>query len=368
MGYVENARALASVKVEADERRDDASGRAIAWLTVIYWFANAAIFTIANAFSDTPNLLLMTGTRFALAVFGIGLCFALRMAFRRLERRALWKRVLVLLLLIPLAAETYAWLSYFGLSWAAGEKILIHPNISNTMTTIATWSWFFLGWAGLALAVEYAFDARDEELRASRFESLAQTAKLHALHNQINPHFLFNSLNSIAALVGERRVDAADRMIDLLASYLRRTLAADPHEDVALSDEIDLQLEYLAIEQARYPDLQIEVDLPAELKTVAIPALLLQPLLENAVKHGVANAMPPTKIAIRAHRERDGVAISVENGPATQSSVMRPGTGIGLRNVRERLMHRFGGGQRLRAAPLEGGGYAQVIYVPLEHV
>ncbi|MGH6949308.1 MAG: sensor histidine kinase, partial [Vitreimonas sp.] len=251
------------------------------------------------------------------------------------------------------------------LAWVAGESVVFPASWSTTLIVMTRWSWFFIGWAGLAMAVEYAFDAREEEVRASRFEALAQTAKLQALHNQHNPHFLFNSLNSISALIVDRRVEDADRMVDLLASYLRKTLAADPASDVRLIDEIRLQLEYLSIERARYPDLVVDVDVPVELEGTAVPALLLQPLVENAVKHGAARSKPPARIAIRARRDAGDVILTVENSSDGQGSPAL-GAGIGLRNVSERLRHRYGDRQQLTVGPLPYGGYAAAIRAPLE--
>jgi hypothetical protein len=367
MGYVEDARAFAAL-TEADVERSRASrsARAILWLTLIYWGANVAIFSLADVLQTEPTPLLeTTAMRVALALFGIGLCFLIQLALRRLERRALWKRVLLLVVLVPVCAEIYAWASYFSLAWVAGEAIVFPVKWSTTLIVMTRWSWFFIGWAGLCMAVEYAFDAREEEVRASRFQALAQTAKLHALHNQLNPHFLFNSLNSISALIVDRRVEDADRMVDLLASYLRKTLAADPATDVCLVDEIRLQLEYLAIERARYPDLVTNVDVPPELESAAIPALLLQPLVENAVKHGAARSAPPATITIRARREGQDVIVAVENSGG-QAGAPAAGAGIGLQNVRERLRHRFGERQQLSVGPLPQGGYAATVRMPLE--
>jgi hypothetical protein len=368
MGYVEESKAFA-VPLEADNPgwRASRSMGAILWLTLAYWGTNVAIFSIADALEGDERLLPMAAMRVSLAAFGIAMCFGLQLILRRLERRALWKRVLTIVLLVPVIAEIYAWASYFGFSWITGEEIVWPVQWSSAIIVMARWSWFFIGWAGLSLAVEYAFAARDEEVRASRFQALAQTAKLHALHNQINPHFLFNSLNSISALILDRRVEDADRMVDLLASYLRKTLAMDPAADVRLVDEVRLQLEYLAIEQARYPDLVVDVDLPSELEGTPVPALVLQPLVENAVKHGAARSAPPARIAIAARREGDDAVISIVNSvSAAATSAPAVGAGIGLRNVRERLRHRFGDRQSLTAGPRGEREFAVAMRVPME--
>jgi LytS/YehU family sensor histidine kinase len=129
---------------------------------------------------------------------------------------------------------------------------------------------------------------------------------------------------------------------------------------------VRLQLEYLAIERARYPDLIVDVDVPVPLEGVAVPALVLQPLVENAVKHGAARSAPPAKIAIRARREGESVVVTVENsGMQAGQGAPAAGAGIGLRNVRERLRHRYGDRQELTAGP-SPTGFAAVVRIPLE--
>lgn len=337
--------------------------RAIIWVTLAWWATNVAVFALQNVLQRHPHLLGMTGMRILLALFGMFLCFGLYSALQKWRHRSLLSRGLLLALLAPIVAEIYAWVAYFGFSLVNHERFDRAIDWTKAISTNATYSWFFIAWASLCLAVEYASDAKGEELRASELARIAQSAKLRALYNQINPHFLFNSLNSISALIGDKRLEDADHMIDLLANYFRKTLAIDPNSDVRLIDEIHLQLEYLAIEQARYPDLAVDVDLPPELERAAVPALLLQPLVENAVKHGVACCRPPARIVIRGERQGPELLISVENYGERGTRETRHGAGIGLQNVRERLRNRFGDRQELTVGPVEGG-YRAAVRMP----
>ena len=349
-------------------RLDNTRFAAVLWLTFAFWGANIAAFTIANAVDDHPHLLAMTGMRLLLAVFGAGLCLGIYFVLRRIPQRSLWRRAAALIVLTPMAAETYAWAAYFGFSYVNHSALFTTPiTLTMVISTLIPQTWFFFAWAALCMAVEYYLEARDDEVRVSELTALAQAAKLQALHNQINPHFLFNSLNSISALINDGRVTEADQMVVELGDYLRRTLSLDPTVDTRLSEEVALQEQYLRIEQRRYPDLSVFIDIPDDLKDAAAPALLLQPIVENAIKHGVARSHPPTAIIIRARREGDNLALEVENTgqPAAIDGAQPSGLGIGLNNVRERLATRFGPLHTLVTGNHDPGRYVVTIVFPL---
>ncbi|WP_129793051.1 sensor histidine kinase [Sphingosinicella sp. CPCC 101087] len=339
--------------------------RAVLWLTAAFWGSNVAIFTFANWLEGHPLLYEMAGMRLLLAGLGYLLSLAILAILHRLAHRTLRVRAVVLIAAAAVAAEVYAWLSFFGFALISGGSFHPDINLANAITTVATWSWFFIAWAALCTVLEYHFDVQDERLRTAQFKALAEKAKQRALHNQVNPHFLFNSLNSISALINDRRIESADRMIDLLATYFRKMLAVDPSAEITLREEIGLQMEYLEIERARYDDLDVEIDLETGLDAATVPALLLQPLVENAVKHGVARSQPPVRIVIRARRKDGSLEIAVENHGQITRSASAKGTGLGLANVRERLHNRFGERQSLRAAPMVGGGFAAIVELPL---
>jgi LytS/YehU family sensor histidine kinase len=186
------------------------------------------------------------------------------------------------------------------------------------------------------LSVSYSFDVREEQQRAAEIRERAHVAQLRALHSQINPHFLFNSLNSVSALMLEGSVARADEMVGKLARFLRLGLAADPTDKIELESEIELQRTYLEIEQLRYQDLVVTFSVPEELGSAIVPALILQPIVENAVKYGVAGAPPPASIEIKAGTSGDRLVLEVIDsgkgkGPKTS------GGGIGLANVNQRL-------------------------------
>ena len=233
---------------------------------------------------------------------------------------------------------------------------------------LVTWYFFFAAWASFYLAMSSAAQLRTAERRAVRAERDAHAAQLRALRYQVNPHFLFNTLNSLSSLVMARREEEAETMIVNLSTFFRSSLAIDPTADIPLKDEIDFQRLYLDIEKVRFPNrLQVETAIPAALEAVPVPPLILQPLVENAIKHGVARSAGPVTVAIRARREDDRLVVEVENGgsPAPAGS-QAEGTGVGLANVCERLAARFGSGAECEHGPLPGGGYLVTIRIALD--
>ena len=244
----------------------------------------------------------------------------------------------------------------------AGAPKLITANASG-------WYFFFFGLGSFFVGMSSAARLREAEHRAAEFERLAQQAQLRALRYQVNPHFLFNTLNSLSSLVMSKRDQEAEEMILSLSSFFRSTLAIDPTEDVTLTEEIALQRLYLDIEKARFPErLQVRLEIPEELQNARIPALLLQPVVENAIKYGVARSIGPVELEIRATRVgTDAMEVVVQNS-GSASLPLAPdarSTGVGLSNVCERLRARYGDAATCRFGPGADGGFAVLMRLPL---
>jgi two-component system LytT family sensor kinase len=234
---------------------------------------------------------------------------------------------------------------------------------------IVTWYFFFAAWASFYIAMSAAARMRSAERRAARAERNAQAAQLRALRYQVNPHFLFNTLNSLSSLVLARRAEEAETMIVNLSSFYRSSLTLDPGEDVTLAQEIELQELYLDIEKVRFPRrLKVEIDVPEDLRSARVPPLILQPLVENAIKHGVARTSQSVALRIAAREEDARLVVTIENdrGPSLEEGA-RPGTGVGLANVCERLAARFGALAECESGPLPNGGWRVTLAIPLEH-
>jgi len=190
--------------------------------------------------------------------------------------------------------------------------------------------------AALHLAFVISLKAVEAERRALESQVTAREAELKALRSQLNPHFLFNSLNSIMSLVG-RSPEEARRMCQGLGDFLRRTLNLGARERVSLAEELDLVRHYLEIEAVRFgARLTFELDVAIDLSAIQVPPLLLQPLIENAVKHGVASRLEGGRIHLTARRDGEWLHLAVSN-PTDDEAIAAGGEGMGLDNVRRRL-------------------------------
>ncbi len=227
-----------------------------------------------------------------------------------------------------------------------------------------------LAWASLYFAMLAGAQTRESQRREERFRSAAKAAELRSLRYQVNPHFLFNALNSLSALVMTGRPDKAEQMIQSLSRFYRHSLAEDTSADVELADEFDLQRQYLEIEKVRFPDrLRTRYELPEALAHCRVPGMILQPLVENSVKYGVSASAAPVTVSIEAREEYGRLVITVaDDAPVKAKAKARKegnGFGIGLANVRDRLAARFGEQASVTSGPLAGGGYETQVRIPL---
>jgi LytS/YehU family sensor histidine kinase len=208
---------------------------------------------------------------------------------------------------------------------------------------------------------------RSAEREAAGYRAAARDAELRALRYQVNPHFLFNTLNSLSSLILKERPDEAEQMLLNLSTFFRTSLTADPTEDVPLAEEIRLQRLYLDIEAVRFPErLKVDFSVPPSLQKACVPCLILQPLVENAIKYGVSRSKRPVTVFISAREDSHGLVLTVEDDgePVTEDNVHK-GTGVGLRNVTDRLRARFGEEASCRYGALPDGGFSVTLFMPL---
>lgn len=244
-------------------------------------------------------------------------------------------------------------------------------RIAADMTVM--WLFFFAAWSAFYMAMLAQAEALGAQRRAALAESAAQSAQIRALRYQVNPHFLFNTLNSLSSLVMTGRTDRAEAMLLALSTFFRSTLSLDAGADVTLTEEIDLQRLYLDIEKARFPDrLQVQIDIAPELEQARLPALILQPIVENAIKYGVSTTRKTVLVQIAARTLGDErMCLEVSNklkhgGKDPLSAATHEGTGLGLDNVCQRLEARFGRRGECRFGPMTGGGYKVSLTMPIE--
>ena len=275
----------------------------------------------------------------------------------------------------------------FCVAWAVGGKLLqlaiglfvdaraleegLAPRdwISWIFTTLPFGAIVYLCIAGVALAIEYFFEARDREVQVARLSEQLAGARFAALEAQVNPHFLFNTLNTIAVRARDGDGAGTVRMVEQLSDMLRRTLTRHRAAEVTLGEELDLVRQYLAIEQARFSDrLRPLFDIDHALLDAAVPSFALQHLVENAIRHGIAKQTGAGVLTITARRHDEFLELAVEDdGAGVPDDLVLPG-GRGLSNTRERLDSLYGGRASLRIAGKPGGGTIATMRVPYREI
>jgi len=237
---------------------------------------------------------------------------------------------------------------------------------NNLLTTAVLYACVVLAYK---LLVSRARISAHEMEVAQLNEQLAR-AQLRALRSQIEPHFLFNALNAVAGLVREGRADAAVDMIVQLSDFLRRTLSEANRQEVALTDEIEFARRYLTIQQARFTDrLQLDIDMQDGLENAAVPNLILQPLVENAVKHGIAKRKEGGSVRVAASSEGDCLDLYVGNdGPNLPDDWNQRERSIGITNVCNRLRALYGDASSFDIRNRVGGGVEVAIRIPLHAI
>ena len=218
------------------------------------------------------------------------------------------------------------------------------------------------------LAIYYAREARSRQLRASKLEARLAEAQLDVLRMQLHPHFLFNTLNTVSALM-HKDVHAADRMLALLGDLLRDSFEKIADQEVSLKQELGFLEKYLEIEKTRFQDrLSVETEIDPETLDAEVPNLVLQPLVENAIRHGVSRRREAGHIRLAAWRDGDRLELRVrDNGPGLSAEGELPGgSGVGLSNTQARLRQLYGAAHRFELLAPDTGGLEVVLSIPFK--
>ena len=225
-------------------------------------------------------------------------------------------------------------------------------------------------WSALYYAINFFLTVEQQQDQLSRLESQATSAQLAMLRYQLNPHFLFNTLNSISTLVLLKQTEPANAMLSRLSSFLRYTLANEPTARVTLAQETETLKLYLGIEQMRFEDrLRTQFNIDPAASNALLPSLLLQPLVENAIKYAVTPKEEGADIIVSAQLVGHNLRITVsDTGPGLKTIPLSDtmSTGVGLANIRDRLAQAYGDNQRFETRSSPGGGYSVIIELPYE--
>ena len=227
-----------------------------------------------------------------------------------------------------------------------------------------------VAWSGLYYGINFYILIEEQNDQLLRLETQSSNAQLAMLRYQLNPHFLFNTLNSISTLVLLKQTERANAMLSRLSSFLRYTLANEPTARVPLAQEVETLKLYLEIERMRFEDrLRPTFDIDPRVTRARLPSLLLQPLVENAIKYAVTPQEGGAEIRISAQQIGNRVQIAVsDTGPGLQDKAIarHSSTGVGLANIRDRLVQAFGEEQRFDIESNEDGGFRVLIEIPLQ--
>ena len=334
---------------------------------LVVWALTYAIVTARVMAEPMPHADNMALRRLFMTVFGFFLCLLIGRVLKALADQSMWRRLVAAVVLSGVAAFGYSAVNYvvfylIAPLWTVQPLTLVSLSFMASM-----FFWTFISWCGLYFAIRYEEELREKSLRLVSAQALAMDAQNRMLRYQINPHFLFNTLNALSSLILAKENDRAERVVLSLSSFLRHTLEKELPDKSPLADEIEAQRQYLVIEQARFEDrLKYVENIPGELKDALAPSLILQPLVENAVKYGVARSSTPVTIEISAEAANGRLTLTVADDGRDGAGKAQPKLGLGLENVRNRLELIYGKAAALTCGPRRPHGFLASVEIPLE--
>jgi sensor histidine kinase YesM len=303
-----------------------------------------------------------------LTATGYSLTLLMGALFRRLiKMKVIWTAVLSLAAVV-VAAMAFSIIETW--SYATFLKPESRPAGFEYMGAILLNFALLAAWAALYYGINYYILLEEQINQRERLESQASSAQLAMLRYQLNPHFLFNTLNSISTLVLLKQTERANAMLARLSSFLRYTLANESTAKVTLAQEVETLKLYLEIEKMRFEDrMRPHFRIDADTIGARLPSLLLQPLIENAIKYAVTPSEDGADIWITASRQGEAVRIEVaDNGncDGCADAALSPSTGVGLANIRERLAQAYGSAHAFTPKTNEHGGFSVIIEIPYQ--
>ena len=346
-------------------------------LVLATWILSGVLYLIPyHVFTGASTYVLVSVVN--ICVMGILLSSGVYWTVRRTRRRGAAIRLAAMGVSVCLASGVLALIDAATGEWIG--RLVVSKQIAAPFGLRATNNFIALVWQfallGAAFTVIEANKlARERELElaiareaASRAEAAASAASLAALRYQLNPHFLFNTLNAISSLIVTKEYPTADAMLAKLSEFLRATLSAEPDALLPLEDELATLQHYLEIESVRFGErLAVEFVCPPSLNSALVPGFLLQPLIENAIKYALAPSAVPVTIKVEASCSDGKLIVAVEDDGTGRGSDTRPGTGLGIANVRQRLETLYGSEGSLDTFRRERG-FVAVARLPLERM
>jgi two-component system LytT family sensor kinase len=336
------------------------------WILQSAGWAGYFILRSINGFSNAMGAMWIIHTALLTAT-GYSLTLLMASLFRRLiAMKPIWTLVLSLTVVV-LSSIVFSIIETWSVATFLKPDLELTPR--TYLSAILLDFTLLAAWAALYYGINYFLLLEGEIKQRERLESQASTAQLAMLRYQLNPHFLFNTLNSISTLVLLKQTERANAMLARLSSFLRYTLANEPTAKVTLAQEVETLKLYLEIEKMRFEDrLRPHFKIDAETIGARLPSLLLQPLIENAIKYAVTPSENGADIWITANRQGQGVRIEVaDNGSGEGGDLAAsPSTGVGLANIRDRLTQAYGPAHGFTTRENDKGGFSVILEIPYE--
>lgn len=307
------------------------------------------------------------------AIVGYCLTLLLSTLYGYYRRQPRWRAIVLTVATLLIATLVYSVIQAFNVSF-------LRPGLARGGDSGINWALVIgssfipftvlTGWTSLYFGINWYLIVEEQVDRMHLLESEASSAQLAMLRYQLNPHFLFNTLNSISTLVLLKETQRANAMLSRLSAFLRYTLANEPTAHVTVLQEVETLKLYLEIEKMRFEKrLRTKFEIDPAVERARLPSLLLQPLVENAIKYAVTPKEEGADISVTAQLAAERVRITVsDTGPGLNGSPKRPSlsTGVGLANIRERLAQAYGADHRFEIRALPEGGFSVVIEIPYQ--
>jgi signal transduction histidine kinase len=339
---------------------------------IALWVLTYLLITVRVLGMDTPLrvMLDMAFRRALVCLASLLLCLVIQKVLQASRPWPLTRRIALAAGLSVLGAIFWALANQVAFYVIAPVAPFEGSDIDRVMALVRNISvliWSFIAWCAIVFAMGYDEEVREKTLRLVQTQALAAESQNQMLRYQINPHFLFNTLNALSSLILQRDTERAEKMVLSLSRFLRVSLEKDPTDKIPLSDEIDAQRQYLAIEEIRFGDrLRFEETTPDGLADALVPSLILQPLVENAVKYGVARSTGQVRISIVSEAIGDRLRITVADDGSQDVDARTVRLGVGLENVRRRLEVLYGAQGRFTCGPVAPRGFSATVELPLE--
>jgi two-component system LytT family sensor kinase len=334
-------------------------------MTLALWFAVFLLLTLRSVVLTPETVSSQFAPRLVTSVLGAVMCGGMAAASWPIRRLGLAWQLAIGLVASVVVAFVYSifvdWLFSVMTPSEADDMGWFYKIFGRAQFNM----FIFMSWCFAFLAVRYSESARRNELELAQAQALAADAQNRMLRYQINPHFLFNTLNALQTLLLERKVAQSRGVVEKLAEFLRYSLSRKPDEMVSLREEVEAQQAYLSIEEVRFSDrLTFEREIDPAVEAVPVPSLILQPLIENAVKYAVGPAAGPVLIRLAAYPEGGSLVLEVRDDGETAPKTA--GLGVGLDNIHRRLALIYGERASFEHGPVAPRGYRARVSLPLE--